>query len=80
MVLAQSRTLTAPKPWRLEAAQENMQLIGFFIDNAAGEWTHHNHRSHLHILNTSFTVSGHLDEVSFLDGAVLRLPIAQAGD
>lgn len=69
-----------PKPWRLEAAQENMQLIGFFIDNAAGEWTHHNHRSHLHILNTSFTVSGHLDEVSFLDGAVLRLPIAQAGD
>lgn len=59
-------------PWRHAGAFETAEIVGFFAQGAAGELTHHEHRSHLHAIVGD--VMGHLDAVSLAAGAVLLLP------
>ncbi len=62
---------TGPAPWRFARPLDDVELVGFFVEGAAGRFTHHDRRSHLHVLAPQRT--GHLDAVSLSD-AVLRLP------
>lgn len=56
-------------PWRFSGALDNVELVGFFVEGAAGRLTHHDRRSHLHVLAPGHT--GHLDDVSLADAVVL---------
>jgi alpha-acetolactate decarboxylase len=62
------------KPWRWQSQQQNIDLIGFFAENSAGQLTHHTHRSHVHIVALEQSCSGHLDEITLKAGAFLWLP------
>lgn len=62
---------TGTPPWRFSGALDEVELVGFFVDGAAGRFTHHDRRSHLHVLAPQRT--GHLDAVSLSD-AKLWLP------
>ena len=64
-------TPQGPKPWRYDGPADNVRLVGFYVENAAGKWTHHNHQSHLHAVSDQ--AMGHLDEVT-MTAAVLWLP------
>ena len=65
---------TGPAPWRFSGAADDVELVGFYVEGAAGRLTHHTHRSHLHAITREGT--GHLDEVALVD-AVLSLPRAE---
>lgn len=60
-----------PKPWRYDGPADNVKLVGFYVEDAAGRLTHHNHSSHLHAVSDQ--AMGHLDEVSLSD-TILSLP------
>lgn len=60
-----------PAPWRFDGPADEVTLVGFYAEGAAGRLTHHNHSSHLHAL--AGEVVGHLDDVH-LRGARLFLP------
>lgn len=62
---------TGPAPWRFSGSLDDVELVGFFVEGAAGRFTHHDRRSHLHVLAPQRT--GHLDAVSLSD-AKLRIP------
>ncbi len=62
---------SGPSPWRFSGPIDEVEIVGFFVEGAAGRWTHHARRSHLHVIGPGRT--GHLDEVSIRD-AVLYLP------
>lgn len=62
---------SGPRPWRFSGAVEEVELVGFYVEEAAGRLTHHNRRSHLHAVADQ--LMGHLDEVA-LEDAVLLLP------
>lgn len=68
-------TPAGPKPWRYDGPADNVQLIGFYVEGAAGKWTHHTHQSHLHAVSDQ--AMGHLDGVVLTD-AIVSLP-ARAG-
>jgi len=70
-------TPDGPKPWRYDGAVANVKLVGFYVEGAAGKWTHHNHQSHLHAVSDQ--VMGHLDDVE-LTGAIVSLPAAHRAD
>ena len=65
---------TGPAPWRFAGKVDEVELVGFFVEGAAGRWTHHDRRSHLHAIAGERT--GHLDEVS-LTGVTLLVPGAR---
>ncbi|MBL9076809.1 MAG: hypothetical protein JNL08_04850 [Planctomycetes bacterium] len=60
-----------PAPWRFVGPVAAVELVGVFVDGAAGRLTHHDRRSHLHAVAPG--LAGHLDDVAF-DRAVLLLP------
>ena len=60
-----------PAPWRYDGPAKRVQLVGFFVDGAAGRWTHHGRRSHLHAITE--TAMGHVDQLH-LSGARLFVP------
>ncbi len=60
-----------PAPWRFVGPIDDVELVGVFVDGAAGRFTHHDRRSHLHVVAAGQT--GHLDDVA-LHGATLSLP------
>ncbi len=62
-----------PKPFRQTGAVESVELVGFYVEGAAGRLTHHHRRSHLHAVAANGM--GHLDEVT-LEDAVLLIPAA----
>ncbi|MCP3915848.1 MAG: hypothetical protein GY711_09850 [bacterium] len=64
-----------PQPWRFAGEDEEVVLIGFHAENAAGHLTHHGRRSHTHALLSGAGVSGHLDAVALAPGARLFLPL-----
>lgn len=57
-----------PPPWRYSGAMDHVDLIGFFVEGAAGRFTHHGRSSHLHALASDRM--GHLDEVVLEDVTV----------
>lgn len=59
-------TPDGPSPWRFDGAAEQVTLVGFYVEGAAGRLTHHTHRSHLHAVTDRG--AGHLDEVRLMDG------------
>jgi len=59
-------------PWRFAGTIDDVEFVGFFVEGGAGQWTHHDRRSHLHVLTPERT--GHLDEVSIRD-TVLLVPL-----
>ena len=61
-----------PPPWRFAGAAEHVELVGFYVEGAAGRLTHHDRTSHLHAVCDA--AMGHLDDVA-LTGAVLLLPM-----
>lgn len=65
---------SGPRPWRFSGPVEEVQLVGFYAEGAAGRLTHHDRSSHLHAVADE--IMGHLDEVA-LEGAVLLLPAAR---
>lgn len=62
---------SGPQPWRFSGPVEEVELVGFYVEEATGRLTHHNRKSHLHAVANQFM--GHLDEVT-LEDAVLLLP------
>jgi len=60
-----------PAPWRHSCRSETVELIGFYVEGAAGRLTHHTHSSHLHVV--AGDLMGHVDAVN-LQNAVLLLP------
>lgn len=62
---------TGPAPWRYDGPADNVRLVGFYVEGAAGRLTHHTHSSHLHAISDQ--AMGHLDEVALQD-AVVSLP------
>lgn len=70
-------TPTGPSPWRYDGPADNVQLVGFYVEGAAGTWTHHNHQSHLHAISDQ--AMGHLDGVVMTD-AVVSLPALTGAD
>lgn len=60
-----------PAPWRFAGPVDDAELVGVFADGAAGRFTHHDRRTHLHAVAPGLT--GHLDEVT-LRSATLLLP------
>lgn len=64
-------TPDGPAPWRFDGPLDDVVLVGFFVEGAAGRFTHHTSSSHLHVVAPGKT--GHLDEVS-LERAVLLVP------
>lgn len=65
---------SGPPPWRFSGSVEEVELVGFYVEEAAGRLTHHNRSSHLHAVADQ--LMGHLDEVA-LEDAVLLLPAAR---
>jgi hypothetical protein len=63
-----------PQPWRFKGPEERAVLIGFYAENSAGKLTHHGQKSHVHAILKSRAISGHLDELSLVEGATLFLP------
>lgn len=61
-----------PRPWRFAGPVGAVELVGFYVEGAAGRWTHHTRSSHLHAVAEG--LMGHLDEVT-LEDAVLYLPV-----
>ena len=64
-----------PPPWRFEGENEPVLLAGFHAEGAAGVLTHHGQSTHTHVILPQRGRSGHLDAVSFADGARLSLPV-----
>ncbi len=64
-------TPDGPSPWRFDGPAEQVTLVGFYVEDAAGTLTHHTHQSHLHAV--SERGAGHLDDVC-LQAARLYLP------
>lgn len=64
-----------PEPWRFAGTIDEVELVGIYVEGGAGRWTHHDRKSHLHVVAPGRT--GHLDAIDLVD-AVLLLP-AQAG-
>lgn len=64
----------APPPWRLDARDTAVVLVGFHAEGAAGVLTHHGQSSHVHALVAGGRVAGHLDAVALAPGARLYLP------
>ena len=62
---------SGPKPWRFVGALESVELVGIYVEGAAGRFTHHLHKSHLHVVAAGRM--GHLDSVHLRD-AVLVVP------
>lgn len=58
-------------PWRFRGPIDAIELVGIYVEHAAGRLTHHVHRSHLHLVAPGHM--GHLDEIALRD-AVLLLP------
>lgn len=63
----------APPPWRLDARDVPVVLVGFHAEGAAGELTHHGRSSHVHAI-VAGRIAGHLDGVALEPGARLFLP------
>lgn len=61
-------------PWRYAGAGGEVELIGFYVEGAAGQLTHHNHSSHLHAIAEGGQLMGHLDEIAIRE-IVLLLPV-----
>jgi len=66
-------TPDGPAPWRYAGAGGEMELIGFYVEGAAGRLTHHNHSSHLHAIAEGGQLMGHLDAIA-LSEVELLLP------
>lgn len=54
-------TPSGPAPWRFDGPAEEVTLVGFYAEGAAGRLTHHTHSSHLHAVTARG--AGHLDDV-----------------
>lgn len=67
-------TPNGPSPWRYDGPADNVKLVGFYVEGAAGKWTHHTHQSHLHAVSDQ--AMGHLDGVVIAD-AIVMLPAAR---
>jgi len=64
-------TPDGPSPWRYDGPADNVKLVGFYVEGAAGKWTHHTHQSHLHAVSDQ--AMGHLDGV-VIEDAIVMLP------
>lgn len=62
------------KPWRFEGNVRAVDVVGFFVEGSAGELTHHNHRSHAHVMTQDQAICGHMDDIALAAGALLHLP------
>lgn len=62
---------SGPSPWVFSGPVNEVELLGIYVEGAAGVLTHHTHSSHLHAVADG--LMGHLDEVT-LEDAVLLLP------
>ena len=70
MGLVRSRSQDGTPPGRIEGASGEVDIVGFYVEGSAGVLTHHDRRSHLHVVTTMG--AGHLEEVS-LERGELRL-------
>lgn len=67
---------SAPEPVRSPWKRADGRLVGFFASDAGGELTHHGECTHVHVvLDRPTLFVGHVDSVTVLAGATLRLPI-----
>lgn len=57
-----------PRPWRYDGPANNVKLVGFYVEDAAGKMTHHNRSSHLHVFCDQ--AMGHLDNVEFTSATI----------
>lgn len=60
---------SGPAPWRFSGPIAEVELVGIYVEGAAGRWTHHLHDSHLHVVAPGRM--GHLDAVTLTDAGLL---------
>ncbi len=68
-------TEPAIPPDRFSRAHAQATLVGFYAGGAEGALTHHGSATHVHVvIHGEPPLSGHVDSVTIVAGAVLRLP------
>jgi hypothetical protein len=50
-------------------------LVGFFSKHHEGIFTHMGQRTHLHVLTSNHSITGHADRAAIRAGSVLKLPV-----
>lgn len=61
-------------PYRWSGSGDDGRVVGLFAPGAAGVLTHANSPLHAHVVLADEPISGHVDSVGLLPGAVLLLP------
>lgn len=56
------------------AQSEKVKILGFYSENHHGIFTHHSSNMHMHVLNASKSIVGHLDDLVLGDQMVLKFP------
>lgn len=64
-----------PKPWRVTGVNRDVNLVGFYAQDAAGVLTHHGQSSHIHAILKTQNISGHVDALRFTQPTSLFLPV-----
>lgn len=66
-------------PYRLDRARASGTLVGIYAENSAGNLTHHDTSTHLHIItNDEVPIAAHVEQVGLTTGSILRLPRVKA--
>ncbi|MCP4092332.1 MAG: hypothetical protein GY747_02695 [Planctomycetes bacterium] len=65
---------SGPAPLRIQEDQTPLQLFGIYVEDAAGEFTHHNRVSHVHAIAHGKKISGHVDAIAFNSVASIWIP------
>lgn len=67
-----------PAPIRESVEGSPLELVGFYVEGAAGRFTHHGRASHLHMLRVGASgrvvQTGHLDQLTFDGAARVLIP------
>lgn len=64
------------QPYRMKLGEnDEVTLVGIYAENAAGVMTHHDSKTHVHVLTSEKDrIAAHVDHASLRGGARLRLP------
>jgi len=67
------------RPYRLDRDSASGTLVGIYAENSAGNLTHHDSCTHMHIISADESqVTAHVEQVGLKAGAHLRVPKLEA--
>lgn len=63
------------RPYRLDRESASGALVGIYAENSAGNLTHHDSRTHVHIISSDESpITAHVEQVSLKAGGRFRVP------